>query len=223
LDAKGMTLNYNCGIYYEFIPFNEKSFDSSGQLLPDAKALSINEVQEGVDYAILLTTCAGSWRYLIGDTIKFVDLSRSELVVTGRTKHFLSICGEHLSVDNMNEGIVLMQENLKINICEFTVFGVKSGSKFSHKWYISSEPFAYGSSIVSKELDAQLKKVNDDYASARKAVLDAPEVIPLPPAVFYKYLESKGKIGGQAKFPRVMNQEQFDEWESYVQSNYFEK
>lgn len=220
LDAKGMTLNYNCGMYYEFVPFNEDNFDATGNIKEHARAVSINEVEEGIDYAILLTTCAGAWRYNIGDTIRFVDLSRSELIVTGRTKHFLSICGEHLSVDNMNEALLLMQDNLKIKIREFCVAGVKATNKVSHKWYISCEPMAYSPSLVGKELDLQLKKVNDDYAAVRKAVLAPPEVTPLPPAVFYDYLESKGKIGGQVKFPRVMSAAQFEDWENYVLKNY---
>jgi len=220
LDAKGMTLNYNCGLYFEFIPFNESNFDSTGNILEGAQAISISQVKEGVDYAILLSTCAGSWRYLIGDTIKFIDLEKSELIVTGRTKHFLSICGEHLSVDNMNEAIVSLQENLKFKANEFTVSGVKVGNKFSHKWYISSDTMAYGSNIVSKELDAQLKKVNDDYAAVRKAVLEAPEVVVLPNSAFHKYLDSKGKMGGQSKFPRVMNAKQFEEWESFISNHY---
>jgi len=220
LDAKGMTLNYNCGMYFEFVPFNEDNFDAAGNILENAQALSIHEVEEGKDYAILLTTCAGSWRYHIGDTIRFVDLSRSELIVTGRTKHFLSICGEHLSVDNMNEALLLMQDNLKIKIREFCVSGIKSGGKVSHKWYVSCEPMAYSASLIKKELDLQLKKVNDDYAAVRKAMLTPPEVIPLPPKVFYAYLESKGKIGGQAKFPRVMSGAQFEEWEEFVRQHH---
>jgi hypothetical protein len=218
LDAKGMTLNYNCGMYYEFVPFNSDNFDSQGNILSNAKSISIDKVTEGVEYAILLSTCAGSWRYHIGDTVKFVDLDRSEIILTGRTKHFLSICGEHLSVDNMNEAILAMQENLKIKSTEFTVAGIQSGSKYSHKWYISSEPLVYNNTLISKELDLQLKRVNDDYAAVRKAVLDPPTVISLPPSMFFKYLEFKGKSGGQSKFPRVMSTEQFADWESFVQT-----
>lgn len=218
-DARGMTLNLNCGLYFEFIPFNDSNFDATGQPLPSARPVSIDAVENDVDYAILLTTCAGSWRYLIGDTIKFIDKDRCQLIVTGRTKHFLSICGEHLSVDNMNQALQAMQDNLKIEVKEFVVAGVKSGNRFSHKWYISTEPMAYSASIFSKELDLQLKKVNDDYASARKAVLNPPTVIPLPPMVFYDFLKSKGKLGGQSKFPRVMTPEGFAEWEQFVKNN----
>ncbi|MFX9042672.1 GH3 auxin-responsive promoter family protein, partial [Acinetobacter baumannii] len=86
----------------EFVEFNEKNFDAEGNLLPNAEALMIHEVEEHKDYALLISTTAGAWRYLIGDTIKFVDKEKCEIVITGRTKHFLSLVGEHLSVDNMN-------------------------------------------------------------------------------------------------------------------------
>ena len=221
-EAKGMTLNLNCGLYFEFIPFDSDNFDGTGQPLPTARVISIDEVENHVDYAILLTTCAGAWRYLIGDTVKFIDKDKVELLVTGRTKHFLSICGEHLSIDNMNQGLLAMQESLKIDVKEFVVAGIKSGSRFSHRWYISSEPMAYNPSIISKELDLQLKKVNDDYASARKAVLNPPSVTPLPPRIFYDYLQSKGKMGGQVKFPRVMTKDNFADWEQYVKTHYSE-
>jgi hypothetical protein len=220
VDAKGMVLNYNCGLYFEFVPFTHENFDDTGNIKPEARVFSIHEVEEGKEYAILLTTCAGAWRYFIGDTIKFVDLANSELIITGRTKHFLSICGEHLSVDNMSEALDLIQQNLNIRCREFCVAGIKSGSHFRHKWYISCEPADYSDSILAKELDYQLKKVNDDYTAVRKAVLNTPEVVVLPPTVFYNYLESKGKIGGQSKFPRVMSREQFTDWEEYVNINY---
>lgn len=221
LDAPGMALNYGNGLYYEFVPFNQQNFDSAGDILPGAQAVSVQEVQEGTDYAILLSTCAGAWRYLIGDTVRFVDKAASELVVTGRTKHFLSICGEHLSVDNMTQAAQKVQETLNILIREFTVCGIKSGAHYTHKWYISAEPMAYQQGIIAQELDHQLHLLNDDYASVRKAVvLNHPQVVTLPPALFYKYMESKGKIGGQAKFPRVMSGAQFEEWERFVEANH---
>ena len=90
------------------------------------KRLLIDEVEEGKEYAILLSTCAGAWRYLIGDVIKFTSLEECEIVITGRTKHFLSLCGEHLSVDNMNKAIELVANDFNINIPEFAVAGIPS-------------------------------------------------------------------------------------------------
>src|SRR5690606_36993727 len=98
--ASGMRLALNEHLFFEFAPFNDQHFDAEGNLRPDAATYMVHEIEENRDYAILLSTAAGAWRYLIGDTVRLVDRKRSEIVITGRTKHFLSLVGEHLSVDN---------------------------------------------------------------------------------------------------------------------------
>src|SRR2546428_14021952 len=98
-----MNLVTDNGIFFEFVPFNEDNFDADGNIVANPKTLAINQVEEGKEYALLMSTCAGAWRYLIGDVIKFTSVENAEIVITGRTKHFLSLCGEHLSVDNMNK------------------------------------------------------------------------------------------------------------------------
>ena len=107
-NALGMRLTYNQHIFFEFVPFDEINFDDNGEMIENPEALMIHEVEEGKDYAILISTPAGAWRYLIGDTVRFVDKSNAEIIITGRTKHFLSLVGEHLSVDNMNKAIQLV-------------------------------------------------------------------------------------------------------------------
>ena len=109
-----------------------------GILLKIPEALMIHEVEEGSDYALLISTSAGAWRYLIGDTIRFTDKEKSEIIITGRTKHYLSLVGEHLSVDNMNQAIQFVSEELNISIPEFTVAGVPHGLFFAHQWYVAS-------------------------------------------------------------------------------------
>ena len=121
--AKGMQLILNNNIFFEFVPFDEKNFDSDGKIVANPEAKMIHEVEEGKEYALLMSTNAGAWRYLIGDTIKFVDMERHEVVITGRTKHFLSLVGEHLSVENMNKAIELVSEEFNISIPEYTVVG----------------------------------------------------------------------------------------------------
>ena len=96
-----MRLVLNNGIFYEFIPFDDDNFDDEGNLVDDPQTLMIDQIEEYKDYAILLSTCAGSWRYLIGDTVRLLSKRESHIVITGRTKHFLSLCGEHMSVDNI--------------------------------------------------------------------------------------------------------------------------
>ncbi|MCB0616876.1 MAG: GH3 auxin-responsive promoter family protein, partial [Phaeodactylibacter sp.] len=156
-------------------------------------------------------------RYLIGDTVRFADKARSEILITGRTKHFLSICGEHLSVDNMNQAIRRTEGILDVKINEFTVSGVKADAHFAHRWYIGCEP-KVDSGILSAVLDEQLMAVNDDYAAERSAMLRAPQVEAIDGKLFYEWQRHTGKMNGQSKFPRVMKGEQLADWEMFVRS-----
>jgi hypothetical protein len=165
----------------------------------------------------LLSTCAGAWRYLIGDVIKFTSLEEGEIVITGRTKHFLSLCGEHLSVDNMNKAIELVGNDLNIAIQEFTVAGIPHDSLFAHHWYLGTDD-RVDPKLVKDKLDYHLKVLNDDYAVERSAALKDVYVDVLPVKTFYKWMESKGKVGGQNKFPRVLKKGQLDDWRSFIQT-----
>jgi hypothetical protein len=176
----------------------------------------IDDVEEGKEYAILLSTCAGAWRYIIGDTIKFVSKEEAEIVITGRTKHFLSLCGEHLSVDNMNKAIELVSDEMNVTIPEFTVAGIPHGSLFAHHWYVGTDGNV-DASLLKEKIDSSLKKLNDDYAVERSAALKNVYVDVLPIRTFYEWMESKGKSGGQNKFPRVMKSAQLEDWKSFIQ------
>lgn len=212
---KSMRLVLNNGIFYEFVPFNEKNFLPTGEIKPDAETLLIEQVQEGAEYALLLSTCAGAWRYLIGDVIKFTSLEESEIVITGRTKHFLSLCGEHLSVDNMNKAIELVSAELNVEINEFTVSGVPHGTLFAHHWYVGTDHTVDADKLRDR-LDHYLKELNDDYAVERTAALREVVVDVLPVEKFYGWMKTKGKQGGQNKFPRVMNKIQLDDWQKFL-------
>ena len=215
---KSMRLVLNNGIFYEFIPFNEKNFTSGGEVKPEAQALLIDEVKEGEEYALLLSSCAGAWRYLIGDVIRFTSLEESEIIITGRTKHFLSLCGEHLSVDNMNKAIGLVANELNITIPEFAVGGIPHGSLFAHHWYIGTDDTA-DKNVIRERLDHHLKELNDDYAVERSAALKEVIVDVLPLKAFYGWMESKGKYGGQNKFPRVLKSTQMEEWNTFLEAH----
>ncbi|HEX7016399.1 MAG TPA: GH3 auxin-responsive promoter family protein [Cyclobacteriaceae bacterium] len=214
-DKRSMRLVTNNGIFYEFVPFEEKNFNSHGDILPDAETLLIDEVEEGKEYAILLSTCAGAWRYLIGDVIRFTSIEESEIVITGRTKHFLSLCGEHLSVDNMTKAIGLVADELNISVREFTVAGIPHNSLFAHQWFIGTDSEVDPATFRDR-LDATLKKLNDDYAVERSAALKDIFVEILPTQRFYDWMESKGKVGGQNKFPRVLTKAQLEDWLSFL-------
>lgn len=213
--AKGMRLVTNEHIFLEFVPFNDKNFDTDGDLVANPETLMIHEVEENIDYALLISTTAGTWRYLIGDTIKFVDIERSEIIITGRTKHFLSLVGEHLSVENMNKAIKLVSEELNISIPEFTVAGVPHNNFFAHHWYI-----ACNDKVDVKELanliDEKLKILNDDYAVERKSALKEIFLDVLTEEQFLQFLHLKGKIGGQHKFPRVLKGNMLKDWELFL-------
>ncbi len=217
-NKRSMRIVLNNGIFYEFVPFDEKNFDSTGEIKPNAEAIMIDEVEEGKEYAILLSSCAGAWRYLIGDVIKFVSIEDSEIVITGRTKHFLSLCGEHLSVENMNKAIELVSNECNITITEFTVAGIPHGSLFAHHWYIGTDD-EIDPTVLKEKIDNYLKELNDDYAVERSAALKEIYVDVVPVKTFYDWLETKGKIGGQNKFPRVMKNAQLDDWKAFIQKS----
>lgn len=214
-NRKSMRLVLNNGIFYEFVPFDEKNFTTTGEIKPDAETLLIDQVEEGKEYAILLSTCAGAWRYLIGDVIRFVSIEESEIVITGRTKHFLSLCGEHLSVDNMNKAIELVSNELNITINEFSVAGIPHQTLFAHHWFIGTDD-SVDANVLKERIDFHLKKINDDYAVERSAALKEVVVDVLPLHKFYDWMESKGKVGGQNKFPRVMKSTQLEEWIKFI-------
>ncbi len=147
--------------------------------------------------------------------IRFTDLARCEIVITGRTKHFLNLCGEHLSVENMNMAVKMAEDQLNAEIREFTVAGVKHGSMFAHKWFIGTDSDV-DPSVLRERIDENLKVLNDDYRVERIAAIRDVIVEVLPCTVFYDYLRMKGKEGAQNKFPRVIKGEQLREWEAFV-------
>ncbi len=214
-DAKGMHLALNNNIFFEFVPFDDNNFDADGNMADDPEALMLHEIEENKDYAILITTNAGAWRYAIGDTVRLIDKERSEIIITGRTKHFLSLVGEHLSVDNMNKGIEMVSEQFNISIPEFTVAGVPHGNFFAHEWYVATDD-KVDETLLTKQLDENLKKLNDDYEVERKHALKDISVKALPEAVFMDFMKSKGKVGGQHKFPRVLKGKILEEWKQFL-------
>jgi hypothetical protein len=215
-NSSSMKLNIGEHIFFEFVPFDEKNFDSDGEIVSDPETLMIHEVEEGKDYALLISTSAGAWRYLIGDTVKFTNKDKCEIIITGRTKHYLSLVGEHLSVDNMNKAIQLVSEALHISIPEFTVTGEPHGNFFAHHWYL-----ACNDNVNTEQLrfliDDKLKELNDDYAVERKSALKDVFVDILSEEDFLAFMRTKGKMGGQHKFPRVLKGKMLKDWQAFLQ------
>ncbi len=213
--VNSMRLVLNNGIFYEFIPFNEDNFDENGNLKGNVETIMIDDVEENKDYALLISTFSGAWRYLIGDTIRFVSKADSEIIITGRTKHFLSLCGEHLSVDNMNKALIDVSDQMGFSMKEFTVAGVSHDSLFAHHWYVGIDDNV-DENQLRDQLDAKLKELNDDYAVERTAALKEVKVTVLPTELFIEYMEEIGKVGGQNKFPRVMKGDKLSSWLNFL-------
>jgi len=214
-DTHGMHLALNNNIFFEFVPFDDNNFDSEGNMVDNPEVYMLHEIEENKDYSILISTNAGAWRYAIGDTIKLVDKERSEIIITGRTRHFLSLVGEHLSVDNMNKAIEMASEELNISIPEFTVAGVPYGNFFAHHWYIATDDVVNNDTLRLR-IDEKLKNLNDDYEVERKHALKDIFVTVLPEQIFMDFMKSKGKQGGQHKFPRVLKGKMLEEWEKFL-------
>ena len=216
LKRRVMQLLVDNGIYFEFVPFNEENFDDNGNIVEHPKTLNLKEVEENVDYALLLSTCAGTWRYLIGDTIKFLNKEHCDIVITGRTKQFLSITGEHLSQDNMTQAVDMLANELGVEITEFTVAGIKHETMYAHHWYLGTDDKIDPQEAI-KKIDGYLCKLNDDYAVERTEAIKELFIDVLPTEVFYKFMEEKiGKWGGATKFPRVLKGQRYEMWEEYL-------
>lgn len=210
-----MQMSLDTGLFFEFVPFNDDNFDFDGNLKQNPVALTLNQVEEGKEYALLISSNAGAWRYLIGDTIKFTSKKLNEIRITGRTKHFLSLCGEHLSVENMNRAVELMCNEMNITVKEFTVAGIKHSSMFAHKWFLGTDD-DLDPEAAREIIDNNLKTLNDDYRVERIAAIKDVIVEVLPTKVFYQWMRDHGKEGAQNKFPRVLKTKQLADWEAYI-------
>ena len=215
----GIKLVLNVGIFFEFIPFTSDNFDENGNPKANPTTYTISEVQEGVEYAVLLTTCSGAWRYLIGDVLRFTNAAEHEIAIVGRTKQFLSLCGEHLSIDNMNKAIDTVSKKMNITIREFAVAGFKYDNLFAHQWYIGCDNENVDNEQLKELLDKTLCQLNDDYEVERTSALRELFVEVLPGNAFLNYLKSKGKEGAMNKFPRVLKGPQLQDWKQYLEKN----
>lgn len=213
-EEEGMKLLLNSGIFFEFIPFDSRYFNEEGELISDRKALSLSEVKEGVDYALVISTNAGLWRYLIGDLVRFVDIRDHRIIISGRIKQFLSLCGEHLSLDNINQGLKMLNSPSPLVGPEFTIVVDKVGQ--CHHWFFELVSPHLDSKQVIRELDGYLCQLNDDYASARKYNLSFPKVTTVPRGTFYQFMQSFSKFGSQTKMPRVLNEQQTANWYEFL-------
>lgn len=138
-------------------------------------------------------------------------------MITGRTKQFLSICGEHLSLANLSRAVEMLENELNIEVREFTVAGIKHNGLFAHKWFLACDD-KINPELAMNKLDGYLKTLNDDYRVERIEAIKEVFIDVLPSKVFSNWMKMKGKEGGANKFPRVLKNSLYNEWEDYVQS-----
>jgi hypothetical protein len=203
-----MLLMLDYGIFYEFIPFDRMSSGS-------APALTLGEVEKDVNYAIVISTNGGLWRYMMGDTIIFTGLKPYRFRISGRTKHFINVFGEEVIVDNAEKALEAACKKTGALITEYTAGPVfmSADSKGSHEWLIEFEKQPSDMNLFTEALDDVLKSVNSDYEAKRYKDLNLikPVVRSLPRDTFNKWLFSKNKFGGQNKVPRLSNSREYIE------------
>jgi len=210
-----MKLAVSNGIYFEFVPFKAEYVNQDGSITDDAPVIPISEVKEEEDYILLISTVSGAWRYLIGDTIKFTDVERHEIKITGRTKFFLNVVGSQLSVNKMNDAVQEMEHIFLIKIHEFTLAAVRIDGEFHHHWYLGTEAET-SEEELAEALDESLKNANKNYKVARSKALKGVKVTKVHPEIFPEWSAANKKKGGQVKMEKVMNEEKFAKWEKFV-------
>ena len=203
-----LLLMLDYGIYYEFIPLDEINNENPN-------TLSLPEVKQEVNYALVISTNAGLWRYKLGDTIKFTSLSPFRFKITGRTKHFINVFGEEVIMDNADKALVIACEKSGTQIKEYTVAPVfmNGNESGAHEWLIEFEQQPQSLEYFTEMLDNALKSINSDYEAKRyqNMVLKHPIITALPDGTFYKWFQSKNKLGGQHKVPRLCNERKYVE------------
>ena len=203
-----MLLMIDYDVFYEFIPMDE--FDS-----PNPTVLPLWEVETGKNYAMLISTSCGLWRYMIGDTVRFTSKEPYKFVITGRTKHFINAFGEELIVDNAEQGLKAACEATGAQVAEYTAAPVfmDAEARCRHQWLIefSKQPSSLQS--FAQVLDKTLQQVNSDYEAKRykDITLQQLEIVEARHGLFNDWLKSKGKLGGQHKVPRLSNSRQYIE------------
>ncbi|PZX56951.1 GH3 auxin-responsive promoter [Algoriphagus ratkowskyi] len=208
-DTMAMKLALSHGYFFEFIPFDSRGVSDTGDLLSDPMVLGIDEVEVGQEYVLILSSCAGAWRYAIGDVIRFESLSPPQIKITGRTKFFLNVVGSQLSEEKMDKAILELAEANATTINEYMVAAVKNAeSEYIHQWVLVSD---VKSEDLASELDELLKSSNKNYAVARSKALKGISVKVISKEQYTAFLAQTNKKGGQTKTPKVMKEEKMKE------------
>ena len=205
---KELLLMLDYGIFYEFIPMD--TYGSASE-----KIIPLEQVQVAKNYAIVITTNAGLWRYKIGDTVRFTSISPFRIKVTGRTKHHINVFGEELIIENAETALKQASKHTQCEIVDYTAAPIfmEGREKGAHEWIIEFKIPPKDLSLFTKSLDNALMDVNSDYQAKRfnNTTLNMPKVHVARQRLFYDWLKQKNKLGGQHKVPRLSNKRDFIE------------
>lgn len=205
-DSEELLLMLDYGVFYEFIPMEDLDSDSP-------KAISLADVQVGKNYAMIITTNGGLWRYNIGDTVKFTNTNPYRFKISGRTKHFINAFGEEVIVENAETAIAKACELTGAVIDNFTAAPVylKKRQRGGHEWIIEFKVKPISEQDFALALDDALRKINSDYDAKRSSdiALVAPKIHPVAEGTFYAWMKKRGKLGGQNKVPRLSNTREY--------------
>lgn len=201
-----MLLMLDYGVFYEFIPINEVH-------KPEPKVIQLGDVEIGKNYAIVISSNAGLWRYRIGDTVRFTSKDPYRIKISGRTKHFINAFGEEVIVENAEAAIAHACEQSGAIISDFTAGPVylERGKQGGHEWIIEFKKFPDSLDIFTSALDQKLKEINSDYEAKRQGdiALVAPLIHAVPEGTFNKWMRLRDKLGGQNKVPRLSNNREY--------------
>lgn len=204
LDSMLLLLDY--GVYYEFLPMDQINS-------PNPKAINLADVEIGKNYAMVITTNAGLWRYLIGDTITFTEKYPFRFKITGRTKNFINACGEELIIDNAISAFNKACAATDAQVGEYTgaPLFIEENNTTLHQWIVEFDKEPNDFALFEEIFDKTLQEVNSDYEAKRYKdfILKKPQIIKAPQGAFYNWLKSRGKLGGQHKVPRLSNNREF--------------
>lgn len=208
LKSSDMLLLLDNYIYYEFMPMSEFGTDHP-------RTIGLRDVEIDQNYALIISSNAGLWRYMIGDTVKFTSLSPYKIKITGRTKHFINTFGEEVMVSNTDKALAKTCNEFNVKARDYTVAPVyfSEGTKGRHQWLIEFETPPNDTEAFCEALDKNLQSVNSDYEAKRfkSMALENLSVEVLPFKTFYKWMERRGKLGGQNKVPRLSNDRKYVE------------
>jgi hypothetical protein len=197
-----MLLMLDYGIFYEFIPAEEVNTENP-------QTLSLDQVEVDKNYAVVISTNAGLWRYLIGDTVTFTSVNPYRIRITGRTKNFINAFGEELIIDNAEKAMAIACEKCHAIITEYTAAPIyfNNNENAAHEWLIEFEIPTLNIERFTDNFDNALKSLNSDYEAKRykNMVLHEPVIRVMPTGTFYNWLKKNNKLGGQNKVPRLSN------------------